>query len=130
MENSLYMYGDVETSEFHDSTDDSGGTINSHVLASTQRRMGEPRDDIERAMNHYNISMDEYFANPQLYPLPERGTGLSADYPTFTGGTLLHPEYLPPQRTAWIQGETLGIPKIVFGLGVGAVLLILAKKMK
>ena len=29
--------------------------------------------------------------------------GLSADYPVFTGGTFLHPEFLPRTRTAKIQ---------------------------
>jgi len=29
---------------------------------------------------------------------------VNADYPTFTGGTFLHPEMLPPTRTVKIQG--------------------------
>jgi len=33
---------------------------------------GQPRTDIERAMNHYGITSEEYLANPQNYPLPDR----------------------------------------------------------
>lgn len=29
---------------------------------------------------------------------------IAADYPTFTGGTFLHPEYLPEVREARLQG--------------------------
>ncbi len=39
-----------------------------------ERRSGIPRSDIERAMNHYGISAEEYQAHPGDYPLPTRGT--------------------------------------------------------
>lgn len=39
------------------------------------RRDGVPRTDIERVINHYGITEDEYFSNPRAYPLPPRGTG-------------------------------------------------------
>ena len=42
------------------------------------RGKGIPRTDIERAMNHYGITEEEYCENPDAYPLPERGTGLVA----------------------------------------------------
>lgn len=41
------------------------------------RRMGLHRSDIERAVSHYGITEAEYLANPDAYPLPERGTGLN-----------------------------------------------------
>lgn len=34
---------------------------------------------------------------------PENGPYVSANYPVFTGGTFLHPEYLPPVRTYHLQ---------------------------
>lgn len=34
-----------------------------------------PKTDIERAKSHYGITEAEYCANPEAYPLPERGTG-------------------------------------------------------
>lgn len=37
---------------------------------------GEPRSDVERAMNHYGITETEYLLHPECYPLPERGSGL------------------------------------------------------
>ena len=37
--------------------------------------LGIPRSDIERAMNHYGISEEEYLAHIAWYPLPERGFG-------------------------------------------------------
>lgn len=51
--------------------------------AGMSRRAGAygiPRTDIERAMNHYNITEAQYLADPESYPLPPRGTGLSRSY--------------------------------------------------
>ena len=42
-----------------------------------ERRYGIPRTDVERAMNHYGITEAEYCANPEAYPLPERGKRLA-----------------------------------------------------
>jgi len=42
-----------------------------------ERGRGVPLIDVERACRHYNITKEEYFAHPERYPLPERGTGLS-----------------------------------------------------
>lgn len=41
-----------------------------------ERGLGYPRTDVERAISHYGISEDEYYANPEAYSLPDRGTGL------------------------------------------------------
>lgn len=41
-----------------------------------ERRYGVPRTDVERAMNHYGITEEQYCANPEAYPLPDRGAGL------------------------------------------------------
>ena len=46
------------------------------IGADFSRRAGNPRDDTERAMNHYNIPKEEYLRCPKCYPLPDRGTGL------------------------------------------------------
>jgi hypothetical protein len=35
---------------------------------------GTPKNDIERAINHYGITGAEYMAHPDWYPLPERGS--------------------------------------------------------
>ena len=49
----------------------------------SQAREGEERgrglslDDIDRACRHYGITPEQYCANPDAYPLPERGTGLA-----------------------------------------------------
>ncbi|MBA7692591.1 hypothetical protein ES703_101158 [subsurface metagenome] len=52
-----------------------------------ERRHGEPRSDIERAMAHYKITEEEYLTNPEKYPLPERGAGQIEAKPTrFTKG--------------------------------------------
>jgi hypothetical protein len=40
------------------------------------RGAGTPKTDAERAASHYGITEAEYKANPEAYPLPERGTGL------------------------------------------------------
>ena len=42
-----------------------------------ERRYGIPRTDVGRAMNHYGITEAEYCANPEAYPLPERGARLA-----------------------------------------------------
>lgn len=39
--------------------------------------LGIPRSDIERAVNHYGITEAQYCANPDAYPLPARGSGLT-----------------------------------------------------
>jgi len=49
-------------------------------LMDKERGYGIPRSDVERAVSHYGITETEYCANPEAYPLPERGTG-------FTTGT-------------------------------------------
>ena len=41
-----------------------------------ERGRGVRREDIERAMRHYNIDEAEYLRCPSCYPLPPRGTGL------------------------------------------------------
>ncbi len=33
---------------------------------------------MERACDHYDITPEEYYAHPEYYPLPERGSGLAA----------------------------------------------------
>ena len=38
--------------------------------------LGTPRDDVERACQHYGITEAEYCVDPSAYPLPARGTGL------------------------------------------------------
>jgi len=45
--------------------------------AREERGKGVPLTDSERAARHYDISVEEYLDNPELYPLPERGTGLA-----------------------------------------------------
>jgi len=45
--------------------------------AREERGKGVPLTDPERAARHYDISVEEYLDNPDLYPLPERGTGLA-----------------------------------------------------
>lgn len=37
---------------------------------------GAPRSNMERAMNHYGITKNQYMSCPECYPLPARGTGL------------------------------------------------------
>jgi hypothetical protein len=56
------------------------GRINKPVYQAREgqeRGRGVPLDDIERACRHYGITPEQYYENPGLYPLPERGTGLS-----------------------------------------------------
>ena len=45
--------------------------------AREERGKGTRLEDPERAARHYDISVEEYLDNPNLYPLPERGTGLA-----------------------------------------------------
>lgn len=45
--------------------------------AREDRGKGVPLNDIERACRHYGITPEEYWANPDAYPLPDRGTGLT-----------------------------------------------------
>jgi len=51
-----------------------------------ERRYGRPRTDVERAMSHYGITEAEYLANPDRYPLPERGTGFTRGTAAGTSG--------------------------------------------
>jgi hypothetical protein len=59
------------------------GRISTNGQRISQAREGEERgrgqrlDDLDRACRHYGITPEEYLANPQAYPLPERGTGLT-----------------------------------------------------
>jgi hypothetical protein len=92
-----YMLGDYEYPEYANSTDNEGGTLyyetgpisrlsqpwprrGSYRRGEERReenisqRYGIPRTDVERAMNHYNITEVEYLAHPERYPLPPRGT--------------------------------------------------------
>ena len=54
-----------------------------------ERGYGIPKTDIERAMAHYNITEDEYCANPEAYPLPTRGTGFTTGAAAGNPGTTL-----------------------------------------
>lgn len=119
----LYMINDPEYSETLYSTDDDGGTVfrEEQVVG---RLSAFPRSDIERAMNHYGITWDQYMADPSFYPLPPRGSRVSAvgpsrnrkndsenlisdqgyaNYPYFTGGTFINPDVLPPVRNFTLQ---------------------------
>ena len=86
--------------------------------AREERGKGVPLQDSERAARHYDISVEEYLDNPDLYPLPERGTGL-------TGVEVL-------------QGRTIGqieptapsiMPQIVFFGGMLLLVGTILKKM-
>ena len=46
--------------------------------AREDRGRGNPLNDAERAARHYNIPEEEYLADPDAYPLPARGTGLTS----------------------------------------------------
>jgi hypothetical protein len=49
----------------------------SQAREGQERGRGIPLTDIERACRHYGITEEEYYAHPELYPLPDRGTGLT-----------------------------------------------------
>jgi len=49
----------------------------SQAREGEERGRGVPLEDIDRVCRHYGITPEEYYANPEAYPLPERGTGLS-----------------------------------------------------
>jgi hypothetical protein len=51
----------------------------SRAREDEERGKGQPLDDVQRACKHYGITPEEYAAHPELYPLPERGTGLEAE---------------------------------------------------
>jgi len=56
------------------------GRINKQVSQAREgeeRGRGVPLEDIDRVCRHYGITQEEYLANPEAYPLPERGTGLT-----------------------------------------------------
>ena len=78
-----YMTGDTEFPETNFSSDDVGGTafyqLDTHLPISRIARGGPLRP---RGFNRREIEVD---------------------YPTFTGGTFIHPEFLPPVRTAHLQ---------------------------
>lgn len=65
------------------STDDEGGVVDYELIPVTgwgsdgNGNLGIPKTDAERAMNHYGITLDQYLANPEAYPVPTRGTGLN-----------------------------------------------------
>jgi hypothetical protein len=48
----------------------------SKPTTTTVVEYGIPKDDIQRAMTHYGITAEEYLSNPQMYPLPGRGSGI------------------------------------------------------
>lgn len=84
----LKMNNDLKaTSEYRrqgTTTGDEGETLYYDLIPVTRNTMtrvngngGVPKTDIERAMNHYGITLDEYLNDPGSYPLPPRGTGLS-----------------------------------------------------
>jgi hypothetical protein len=72
-----YMRGDKELTEERYSNNDSGGTLyqDSHEI----RQRGATRNRGNDAEN------------------------ISVNYPYYTGGTLLHPEFLPPVKTYHLQ---------------------------
>jgi hypothetical protein len=53
--------------------------IGSRARQDEERGQGEPLDNVERACRHYGITPEQYYAHPEHYPLPERGSGLE-DY--------------------------------------------------
>ena len=52
--------------------------------AREERGKGVPLTDVERACRHYEITPGEYWANPEAYPLPDRGTGLPISQGTYS----------------------------------------------
>ncbi len=77
--------------------------------APIARRSGNPKNDIERAMDHYGVSAADYLAHPEWYPLPERG---SAAVPFTTGGTtvvLENPPGTPINTTQLEPGQALHV---------------------
>lgn len=54
-----------------------------------ERGDGIPRSDVERAVSHYGITEAQYCANPEAYPLPSRGTGLTTGAAAGNPGTTL-----------------------------------------
>jgi len=69
-----YMQGNREIPEYTGSTNDYGGAFE-YYSGPVGQRAGIPRTDVERAMNHYNITESQYLTHPGWYPLPQRGTG-------------------------------------------------------
>jgi hypothetical protein len=68
---------------------------------------GIPRTDIERAMNHYGITSEQYLSNPTLYPLPARGTGLiTAANKLMDVQDAIHAELLAPAGLTEIRFYT------------------------
>lgn len=76
----------------------------------------DPGYMIDNPENREIVHSTDDFGGVQLDEIqPAIGTGvsrnrkndsenISANYPYYTGGTWLHPEFLPPVRTARIQG--------------------------
>lgn len=54
-----------------------------------ERGRGEPLFEIDRGSRHYGITPEEYCSCPACYPLPERGTGLSAELNSVPWATVL-----------------------------------------
>jgi hypothetical protein len=48
----------------------------SQAREGEERGRGIPLSTVERACRHYGITPEQYLANPEAYPLPERGAGL------------------------------------------------------
>jgi len=85
---------------------------------SMERGRGIPRNDVERAMNHYGITEEEYCRNPLAYPLPERGYGLATSLQGDQAPTpvskyasnmspLLRPS--PPNMARWSAGDIIQV---------------------
>jgi len=91
--------------------------------ARKDRGRGQRLEDIERASRHYGITPEEYLANPEAYPLPERGTGLSQGGTIMRGRTTISAIAQAEQvvRDYIGQGEVT-IPTWLFAGGVGLVL--------
>lgn len=46
-------------------------------MAGEEQRMGQPKTEAQRVVTHYKTTLAEYYAHPEKYPLPPRGTGLN-----------------------------------------------------
>lgn len=79
-----YMYNNPANEEILHSTDNDGGTF---------------WDEIKPPMSAYAGGIIE--SGPGFSR--NRREEIGVNYPTFTGGTFLRPEFLPPVRTAKIQ---------------------------
>lgn len=57
--------------------------------AREERGQGQRLEDVARACRHYNITEEEYCAHPEMYPLPDRGTGLTSGNSVMTGALVV-----------------------------------------